>query len=124
MGSTCHGHGFCWSGEWQIPITFLELCMLQPDWHCFVLESKFREQNMQIYFCSREQPNMHTKILSLSLFHSHAAIILNSLGYQQHMTVLLNTVCLMKHSQGFQMTIIAKDKFPQLIPYTFSDIMI
>jgi len=33
------------------------------------------------------------KILSLSLFHPHAVIIFNSLRYQQHMTVLLNTVC-------------------------------
>lgn len=67
--------------------------MLQPDWHCFVLESKFTQQNIQLYFCSKEKPNTHTKILSLSLFHPHAAIILNSLGYQQHTTVLLNTGC-------------------------------
>lgn len=67
--------------------------MLQPDWHCFVLESKFRQQKIQLYFCSRNSLIHTKKILRLSLFHPHAAIILNSLGYRQHMTVLLNTVC-------------------------------
>ena len=37
------------------------------------LESK----KIQLYFFNMEQPNTHTQILSLSLFHPHAGIILN-----------------------------------------------
>jgi hypothetical protein len=94
MGSTCHGHGF-FLLEWSMANTdnISGDLHLQPDQHCFVFLSKFRQQKIQLYFCSREQSNTHTKILSLSLFLLHAAIILNSLGYQQHMTVLFNTVC-------------------------------